>query len=209
MPPRARSRAVRWRSSAVAADGRRQQGERACRTRRRRWRGNDARERRGEVVVVDDAVDGDGDEHAGSYRDAGALDARNTVDVVGLPPRARFRAAVSGTSSVIAKACVPSCGEYANTPTRSNCTSSRKSSSDSKSASVSPGKPTMHVVRMATSGMIARMRATRSRIVARRSGRRIRFSTSSDACWIGMSRYGTMRASLAMSSRSRGVSPAE
>ena len=66
--------------------------------------------------------------------------------------RAARASRASGTSSSISAARVPSCGEYVNAPTRSNCTSSRKASSVSKSSSVSPGNPTMQVVRIATSG---------------------------------------------------------
>jgi len=66
----------------------------------------------------------------------------------------------------------------------------------------------MHVVRIATSGTASRMSATLSRMVRLRSGRRMRFSTSSAPCWMGMSKYGSSRFSEATSSRSAGVIPA-
>ena len=65
----------------------------------------------------------------------------------------------------------------------------------------------MHVVRIAMSGTTSRIVRTRSRIVRCRSGRRMRASTASDACCIGMSRYGRMRGSRAITSSSRGVMP--
>ena len=65
------------------------------------------------------------------------------------------------------------------------------------------------VVRRATSGIARRSIATRSRITLRRSGRRMRLSTASEACCIGMSRYGTILGSRATVSRSSGVIPVE
>ena len=55
----------------------------------------------------------------------------------------------------------------------------------------------MHVVRSAIPGTASRIRATVARIVAARSGRRIRYNTGSDPCWIGMSRYFTSLVSRA------------
>ena len=55
----------------------------------------------------------------------------------------------------------PSSCEYMNTPSRSNRVRAMKSRRYSNSSSVSPGKPTMKVVRIAMPGMPARMRVMR------------------------------------------------
>ena len=72
-------------------------------------------------------------------------------------------------------------------PRRSNLVSRMKSSSVSKAAADSPGKPTMKVVRSAMPGTPARMRAMRSRMYCPLVSRRIRASMSSWMCWSGMS----------------------
>ena len=59
---------------------------------------------------------------------------------------------------------------------------SSHSSNISKSASVSPGKPTMKVERKVRSGHCSRQRPMRSRVFSWAAGRRMRFNTSGDAC---------------------------
>lgn len=73
-------------------------------------------------------------------------------------------------------------------PTRSSCASSSQSSRYRKSASVSPGKPTTKLERMAISGAILRQLRMRSSTLASFAGRFIAFSTGGAACWNGMSR---------------------
>jgi hypothetical protein len=63
-----------------------------------------------------------------------------------------------------------------------------QASSSSKSSSVSPGKPTMKVERMASSGQMSRHFAMRSSVFSPFAGRRIALSTRGAACWNGMSR---------------------
>ena len=58
----------------------------------------------------------------------------------------------------------------------------------SKSASVSPGKPTMKVERSVRSGQIVAPLPMRASVFSCAAGRFMRFSTSGDACWNGMSR---------------------
>ena len=64
----------------------------------------------------------------------------------------------SGTAPGRALAAAPSTGSYLKQPTRASLASFSQSSSSSKSSSVSPGKPTMKVERMARSGQISRQR---------------------------------------------------
>ena len=67
----------------------------------------------------------------------------------------------------------------------------RTRSSSSNSASVSPGKPTMNVVRIARSGIaLAQLARAGPRSASRSTRRCIRFSTRSLMCCSGMSRYG-------------------
>ena len=63
----------------------------------------------------------------------------------------------SGTAPPSALAVAPSTGEYLKQPTRSSCAASSHCRSRSKSASVSPGKPTMNVLRRVRSGQSRRL----------------------------------------------------
>ena len=63
-------------------------------------------------------------------------------------------------------------------------------SSSARSASVSPGKPTITLLRMPASGASARIRSHSSRKRAAEPNRRIRRSTGSLACWKDRSKYG-------------------
>ena len=63
-------------------------------------------------------------------------------------------------------------------PTRSSCASSRNASSSSNSASVSPGKPAMKVLRMVSSGHIARHALMRASVFSLLAGRFINFKMS-------------------------------
>ena len=85
-------------------------------------------------------------------------------------------------------AAAPSTGEYLKQPTRSSCASSSHARSSSNSASVSPGKPTMNVLRSVRSGQPRRQARIRSRVSSACAGRRMRFSTAGLPCWNGMSR---------------------
>ena len=69
--------------------------------------------------------------------------------------RRKSRTACS-TWSGYSAAGVPSSSEYANAPSRSNLNSRAKRIKSSCSASVSPGKPLMNVVRSASPGMRSR-----------------------------------------------------
>ena len=69
-----------------------------------------------------------------------------------------------------ALAAAPSTGEYSKQPTRSSCASRSHASSSSNSASVSPGKPTMKVLRSVMSGTARRQAAMRSQRVFRGGG---------------------------------------
>ncbi len=85
-------------------------------------------------------------------------------------------------------AAAPATFSYWKHPTRSSRASSSHSSRYSKSASVSPGNPTMKVERMAISGQIPRQARIRSSTFASLAGRRMARSTPGAACWNGMSR---------------------
>lgn len=84
----------------------------------------------------------------------------------------------------------PSTGEYWKQPTRSSWASVSQSSRYWKSSSVSPGKPTMKVERMVSSGQISRHCLIRARVLSSKAGRFMALSTFGLACWKGMSRYG-------------------
>ncbi len=93
----------------------------------------------------------------------------------------------SGTGSGACAAGDSDCGENVKQPTWSNAASRTNASSSVNSSSVSPGKPTMNVVRMAMSGITSRSIASISRTIRMLLGRRMRRSTPSDACCSGMS----------------------
>ena len=114
--------------------------------------------------------------------------------------RSRFTAC--GTWPAISAAGVPSSGEYSKTPSRSKRCSSTKRSRSSKSASVSPGRPTMSEVRSASPGTRARSRASRARRNTESRPRFIARSSRSELCWSGMSRYFTIFGSEAIASTS-------
>jgi hypothetical protein len=90
----------------------------------------------------------------------------------------------------MALAGAPSTGSYLKQPTRASLASFSQSSRIWKSRSVSPGKPTMKVERMARSGQMSRQRARRSSVFSWCAGRRMAFRTAGEACWKGMSRIG-------------------
>ena len=81
---------------------------------------------------------------------------------------------------------VSSSGEKAKAPMRSKPISSVKSMSRSKSSSVSPGKPTMKVVRRQKP--MSRAVLSISRVWAIVPRRFIFLSRGSEACWSGRSR---------------------
>ncbi len=112
----------------------------------------------------------------------------------------RFRFTDAGTSSSHSPARVPSSCEYVKTPTWSKPTAVTKPLSSSKSASVSPGNPTMNVVRRETSGIRVRMLSSSVSYDLRVPGRRMRFRTASDACCSGRSMYFTTFSHSAMAS---------
>ena len=93
---------------------------------------------------------------------------------------------------------VPSSREYANAPRWSNRSSRTFSSSSSNCRRVSPGKPTMNEVRMATPGTRSRMRPIRSSICACETRRPMRRRMSSFRCWSGRSTYGQSFGSVAV-----------
>ena len=86
---------------------------------------------------------------------------------------------------------VPSSRLYLKQPTMSKRLVRTKSSSCSKSASVSPGWPTMKVVRSAMSGMRVRSLVSSSCVRSALVWRRMRESIWSLACCSGMSMYFT------------------
>ena len=94
------------------------------------------------------------------------------------------------------------------TPTLSNSAALTKATSSSNSAGVSPGKPTMNEVRTATPGTRARMRSIIPIRLPRPVGRFMRRSTSSEACWSGMSTYLTTLSTSAMAARTGSLSVA-
>ncbi len=114
-----------------------------------------------------------------------------------------FRSALSSgaTRPPRSNEVVPSSSEKVKTPTLSKRPAFTKPSSASKSASVSPGKPTMKDVRTATPGTFSRMRSTMPSRLPRPVGRFMRLSTLWLACWRGMSTYFTTFSSAAMTSR--------
>ena len=66
----------------------------------------------------------------------------------------------AGTGSPSGSDPEPGSGEYAKAPTLSSSAARTNYQSSANSASVSPGKPTMKVVRIAMSGTISRIRST-------------------------------------------------
>ena len=106
---------------------------------------------------------------------------------------ARCRA-VSASACGILAAGVPSSGEKGNTPARSIFASRRNSQSSSNSASPSPGRPVMRLVRSTRPGMRERSFFKSARMSAPRSRRFIFRSMLSLMCWMGMS---TIRISIA------------
>ncbi len=100
----------------------------------------------------------------------------------------RFALTASGTGSRPSSfATALLTGSYSNAPTRSSLASSSQSMRKRKSSSVSPGKPTMKVERMTSSGQIARQARRRSSVFSWAAGRRIAFKTAGEACWNGTS----------------------
>ena len=85
---------------------------------------------------------------------------------------------------------------------RSNCAALTNWHSSSKSRAVSPGKPTIMLVRMATPGMVLRMRSINFRKISPLAPRFMRFSTAALACCKGMSIYFTSDWCAAMVSSS-------
>src|SRR3546814_6631793 len=73
------------------------------------------------------------------------------------------------------------CSSDLKAPTRSSCASSSQSSRYWKSASVSPGKPTTKLERIAMSGQISRQDRSRSSTLASLAGRFIALSTDGAA----------------------------
>jgi hypothetical protein len=96
---------------------------------------------------------------------------------------------------------VPGRGEYWNVNAELNRARSTTSSVSAKSASVSPGKPTMNEVRTATPGTRSRILSTMPSRFPRPVGRFIRRRTGSLACCSGMSTYLTTFSSDAIASR--------
>ena len=83
----------------------------------------------------------------------------------------------AGTRPERSKELVPSSSEKVKTPRCRTARFSTKARRLSKSSSVSPGKPTMNDVRMATPGTRSRIRSTMPRRLPRPVGRFMRFNT--------------------------------
>ena len=114
---------------------------------------------------------------------------------------ARRWASSSSTWDIFA-AGVPSSGEKGKTPTRSMRASRRKAQSSSNSASPSPGRPAIRLVRSTRPGIRSRRVLNRARISSPVPLRFIRLRMLLLICWMGISRYLTILSLDAISSMS-------
>ena len=102
-------------------------------------------------------------------------------------------------------ASVPRRSEYGNTWRYENGSASTSASVAAKSASVSPGKPTMTSAPRPRPGIAAARRSTSARYIATLYGRRIGRSTRSLPLWSGTWRWRQTRRSPTISSSSSSV----
>src|ERR1022692_3895801 len=115
---------------------------------------------------------------------------------------ARFGTFNSASSSYAA---APSSSEYENTPSQSIFAAEINASSCLKSSSVSPGNPTIKLVRSTIPGTVARAFSINRRKTSGAPPRFIRFSTLGLACCSGTSRYFAILSCRAIVSSSRVV----
>ena len=103
---------------------------------------------------------------------------------------------------------MPSSSEYPKIPMASSRASVRKRCSSARSASVSPGKPTMKLERTPASGQARLTCSSSAQKRSRSPNRRMDRSTRPLACWKDRSKYGTTPGVDVMTSISPGRSSA-